>query len=314
MNLPRRKSEMKIKTSSLCWMLALSGAILPIASPAMAQTTVAPAVSGRLSVVELKDTTLADALEMIFKAAGNPSHIIDESAAQVPIPTITLTNIAWDAAVRNLSNLNNFKVSRNETGAWVVEPRAPVILDGQFPGEEGGMPFGPMGSSQMPSGLPTNPFGSRGGSSGRSRTMVSPSIRNSTNFQTLPNTGGGRGGRTGGTTTSQEGKDYRIIIVRHIYAGGLAQLFTNSSTIRTEDFVSPGETNSSGGGQGGNRGGGGFGGGNRGGGGFGGGGIGGGSSFGGGGIGGGSSFGGGGGSFGGGGGGNFGGGGGGFGF
>jgi hypothetical protein len=247
---------MKIKSSSVCWTLALTGVMLPFASPARAQNAVTPGAGGRLSVVELRDTSLADALELIFKAAGNPSHIIDDSAQTVPIPSVTLNNIAWDAAVRNLANLNNFKVSRNETGAWVVEPRVPVApVDGmEAPGPDNG--FG--GPS-----MPANPFGARPGgpNGGRARTrtqaapsIAPPSIRTEANAQTRGNFGGG--GRT--TTNPNEGKSYKVIPVLHIYAGGLAQLFQNATVIKTEDFVSPGSLGgSSNGGNGGgnNRGG-----------------------------------------------------------
>jgi hypothetical protein len=240
---------MKHKTSSLCWMLALSGAVLPLARPAAAQSAVTTGAGGRLSVVELRDTSLADALEMIFKSAGNPSHIIDDSAQYVPIPSVTLNNIAWDAAVRNLANLNNFKVSRNESGAWLVEPRAPLMLDGQMTGEDG-MPFGPLGSGSMMPGsplgsggsmMPSNPFGSRPMSPGG---FARPSIRTFANSQTRPNTGAGRGGNA---SNPNEGKDYRVIVVRHIYAGGLARLFANATVIDTESFVSPAASGGNGG-------------------------------------------------------------------
>ncbi|RYG70582.1 hypothetical protein EON80_07580, partial [bacterium] len=231
---------MKHKTSSLCWMLALTGAVLPLARPASAQNAVTNGAGGRLSVVELRDTSLADALEMIFKSAGNPSHIIDDSAQYVQIPSVTLNNIAWDAAVRNLANLNNFKVSRNESGAWVIEPRAPIMPEGGMMGENG-MPFAP-GMPGMPgmgstfgsgNNIPSNPFGNRPMAPGMT---ARPSIRTFANSQTRPNTGGGRGGNT---TNPNEGKDYKVIIVRHIYAGGLARLFANATVIDTESFVSP---------------------------------------------------------------------------
>ncbi len=285
---------MKIK-SSLCWTLALAGAALPFGAPAHAQNAVTPGIGGRLSVVELRDTSLSDALEMIFQAAGNPSHIIDEQAQTVPIAAITLNNIAWDAAVRNLTQLNGYKVSRNASGTYLIEPRVIAPVDGGFfPGGEGA-PFGAPGSP-FPGGAPSNPFVRNRFGGNNSRTQANPDLRPRTqaNSQTRPNFGGRGGGNT--ADPSKEGKDYKIIIVRHIYAGGLAQLFANADVIHTEDFVSPGQFGGGQGGQGGGgQGGGGFGGG-QGGGGFGGG-QGGQSGFGGGGSGGGSS---GGGSFGGG--------------
>lgn len=246
-----------------------------LAAPAQAQVSITPTGPGRI-YVELRDATLADSLELVFKAAGNPSHIIDETAQTVMIPSVTLTNTQWESAIRNLANQNNYKVYKNESGAFVIEPRQPVVMEG---GEgQPGVPFSPA-----PNFGPVNPFGGSNGFGGRNpRTfmqaqpdIVPPRVETLANAQTRPSTGG-RGG-----ANSNAGKDFKIIVVRHIYAGGLAQLFSNSSVISTDAFVSPaGGSGGGNGGRGGN---------NRGG-------RGGGSSFGG------SSFGGGGSSFGGGGG------------
>ena len=259
---------MKLKKHNLWTLAALTGASISCSVPSQAQSTAPASASGRLSLVELRDASLADALELIFKAAGNPSHIIDESAQLVPIPSVTLNNIEWDAAARNLANLNNFKLYRNpETRVWIVEPRNPVPADGTMGPD--GSPFG------APPGSMGNPFlNGRPGAGGRpmgggARTQSNQSIRTLANSQTRGNFGGGRQ-----AVNPNEGKDYKIIIVRHIYAGGIAQLFQGGSVIATDAFVSPGV-----------QGGGGLGGGIGGGGGFGGGGLGGG--FGGGGLGGG---------------------------
>jgi hypothetical protein len=77
-------------------------------------------------------------------------------------------------------------------------------------------------------------------------------LETTSNAQTRPNLGG-RGSSAGADSSAE--KEYRIIPVQHIYAGGLAQLFSSSSVIRTEDFVSPGASGSAGSGGGGNRGG-----------------------------------------------------------
>lgn len=259
---------MKIKPS-VCWSLALAGATVPFATPAQAQTTPAPTIGTRLSVVELRDVSLADALEMIFVAAGNPSHIIDEQAKFVPSPSVTLTNIAWDAAVRNLTQSTGYKVSRNSSGTYIIEPRVVTPPDGGFPG--GGFPgsegvggFNPGGP--FPGSGPSNPFG-RPGASGRGmgRGGRGGGLRTQANSQTRPNFGGRGTGGANNPVNPREGKDYKIIIVRHIYAGGIAQLFMNSQVIATESFVSPGSLG--GGGGGGFGGGGGLGGGGLGGGG-----------------------------------------------
>ncbi len=215
---------MKTKTSTLCCLGALTGTLISLAPAVQAQNAVAPAVGGRLSVVELRDTSLADALEMIFRAAGNPSHIIDESAQNVPIPSVTLNNITWEAAVRNLANLNDYKVSRNGSGAYVVEPRNPVPVGD---GSEGGLPFGPA-ATEGPRGVPSNPFIGR---PRRPRTQAAPSIRTFANSQTRPS----RGGRAGGAT---EGRRYQVIVLQHVYGGGIARLF-GAPIVTTENFLNP---------------------------------------------------------------------------
>ena len=264
---------MKLKKHTLWSLVALTGTVISCSLPVQAQVA-APATT-RLSVIELRDASLADALELIFKAAGNPSHIIDESAQSVPIPSVTLNNIAWDAAVRNLANSNNFKVSRNGTGTWVIEPRNPLPAEGMMGGEGG--PFGPGGPGGNPflgGGRPGAAPGAGGRAGGRGgfggggrggRTLSNQNVRTFSNSQTRGNFGGGRP-----AANPNEGKDYRIIIVRHIYAGGIAQLFQGSTVIATETFVSPGVLTGGGGLGGGGLGGGGLGGG-LGGGGFGGG-------------------------------------------
>ncbi len=290
---------------------ALGGALLGASLPARAQTAT------RFSSVEFKDTNLNDALEIIFKSANNPAHNIDPQAALVPIGALTLQNVGWDSALRTIANQSGFKVSRGSDGIYIVEPRAPLVQ----PGMQSGTPFGTPSGGGFPgaqSTIPSNPLG------------ADPAISTQANAQTTPRFGDGADAAAGGDV-----KKPQLIIVRHIYAGGIALLF-GGTVLPTQPFVSPQQSGGGNGGRGnsgGNRGGvggfsggqiggggGGFGGGGFGGGGFGGGssiggvggggGFGGGSSIGGGGFGGGSSIGGGG--FGGGGG--IGGGGGGFGF
>ncbi|RYG55348.1 hypothetical protein EON80_30785, partial [bacterium] len=137
--------------STALFLSTLAGLSLGIAHTAQAQT------AARFSTVEFKDTTLNDALEMIFQAANNPAHTIDPSASLVPIANMTLQNIQWDSALRTLANNNNFKVSRGADGSYLVEPREPILQDGM---EGSGM----LGSSRIPGGSgsgmsPANPFG-----------------------------------------------------------------------------------------------------------------------------------------------------------
>ena len=101
--------------------------------PAVAQAPAPPAVAGAAApaagqlrfFVELKDATLADALEMVFKAAGNPAHIVDDSARNVNIASSTFPNHDWHGIVRQLTATYNFKFYKNDAGTWVIEPRQP---------------------------------------------------------------------------------------------------------------------------------------------------------------------------------------------
>ena len=314
----------------------LLGGMLLIPVAAQAQNNVSPVTGGRLAVVDIKDASLKDALDLVFDSAGIKSRSIDASASQVFVPDVVRSNIAWDDLVRSLCITYDYKFSRNSDGLYVIEPRYPAGSfnpdgSGGFPGQGGsdsrggGFPgqsdFGGRGNfpgqggrSNGPSAAPANPFGFGGAPIGGPRSFgnrqMTPNVETRANSQTAPRTGRGRGGgnnRGGaGAGTPDQPITYTIIRVRHVYSGGIAQLFSNSSSIQTELFVTPGNINSGGlgggsgigggfgGGGGGLGGGGGFGGGGFGGGG---GGFGGGSSFGGGG----SSFGGGGSSFGGGG-------------
>ena len=262
------------------------------AEPAVADAGNQPAGQLRF-FVELKDATLADALEMVFKAAGNPAHIIDDSAKDVNISSSTFPNHDWSSIVRQLTSTYNFKFYKNEGGTWVIEPRFPQQFQqggGEFSsgssggsssgrGGRGGFGGGSQGSSSSgsqggfgrgpasgfngsSSSTPANPFG------GGSR----PQVNTFTNRQTLPSFGGG----AAAAADTGEEKSFRILTVKHIPARGVAALFKDAEVIATEVFVQPA---GGGGGFGGQQGGGGFGGGGfggqQGGGGFGGGGFGG---------------------------------------
>lgn len=238
-------------------MLSLSGA------PAHAQT-----LETRISSIEFKDASLRWALEMLFRADNTPSYSVDPAAEEISIGTLTLQNITVRNAITQLLNQNNYKLSRGVNGVYLVEPREPVI------GElgEGEFPVNPRGAENT---APGNPFGAFGGRptpprNPRTQTnrQILPAIRTQGNFQTAPRVGGGRGGTTDQATLQPP------IIVKHIYAGGIALLF-GGSVLPTLPFVAPASA-AQGGGQGGQ---GGFGGGGQGGGGqggFGGGGFGGG--------------------------------------
>jgi hypothetical protein len=262
------------------------GILASSSRPGLAQsmTKIKPLGQGRFDIM-IPATSLGEALETIYKAGGDSSHKVDQIAAEKTVQPMTLRNCDWHSAVRILAEQNGSKM-KDKDGICYISANIPVNQS---------IANNLLSQGNLITSSPLTP-------SATDRWVANErqSMRSTWSFaQTRPQLGSGQ-------NTSTEGKDYRIIIVRHLYAGGIARLFINGSVIPTDIFVSPGSLGGSGGrGGGNNRGGGG--GNNRGGGGssFGGGG---GSSFGGGG---GSSFGGGGGSsFGGGGGSSFGGGGG----
>jgi hypothetical protein len=233
-------------------------------------------------LVELKDTLLFDALKMVFRAAGNPSHIIDDTAKSVSVAPVVFNNVAWDSVVRQMANQNGFKMTRNAQGTFIIEPRV-VATEPGFPGgfNPGGFNpggFNPGGGDGQNRGwagrrrgmggqgaVPGNPFGGE---------AISPMTR--VNPQTTPMFGGAAGGAA--TTDAGAVKEFRIVPVNHVYVGGIASLFSgNVGVVTTLQFVTTasgqqgvGQTNQ--GGQQGGQQGGGFGGGGDQGGGFGGGG------------------------------------------
>jgi len=217
---------------------ALSGALLGASVPAHAQTV------SRFSSVEFKDINLNDALEIIFKAANNPAHNIDPQAQLVNIGSLTLQNVAWDSALRTVANQNGYKVSRGTDGIYLVEPR--VVAQ---KGTAGGTPFGaPLGGPVTGGNIPSNPFGAPGGVGFNNESFegADPTISTQINAQTPPRFGGSTDTAAGG-----EVKKTQIVIVRHLYAGGIAQLF-GGTVLSTEMFVSPLSGNGGGGGRGGN--------------------------------------------------------------
>jgi hypothetical protein len=225
---------MNIKHASSVAALLVAGALL-VSAPqqAQAQGTVNPVGGGRF-FVELKDASLADALELVFKAAGNTSYIIDDYAKDINIAAITFNNVQWDSIIRQLANQNNFLVRRNETGTYVIEPRTPPPTEneggtGNYGSGRGGNPRRPPNAG-MP-GLPPNPFGApvnRGDLSIEARPQVAPDEGD-------------------GATDDDEGKEYHLLIVKHVYEGGIASLFGESSIISTEEFLTPAGSFGSGG-------------------------------------------------------------------
>ncbi|MBV9470432.1 MAG: hypothetical protein JOZ57_14435, partial [Abitibacteriaceae bacterium] len=119
---------------------AATAATTQAAGDATATTTteVTAAPTARL-YVELRDSSLADALEMVFKAAGIPAALIDQSAQAVNIESMTFTNAPWDSVARQLANNYGFRLRRNEAGTYIVEPR-PELMQQNGYGSSGGYP------------------------------------------------------------------------------------------------------------------------------------------------------------------------------
>ena len=254
----------------------LVGGILLAAVP-QAHAQNASNLEGRLAVVEIKDASLKDALELIFKSAGVNSYLIDDTAAAVQIPDMVRQNISAGDLARQLVRNGDFILSRNAgDGVYTVKPRNPTPLGGEEGGFPGGFQGGFPGGGNFQGGggfqrggnqgggrnnVPSNPFGSFGAST-TGRPLITPKIEARANSQTRPRVPGA-GGTTG--TTTKGPTEFNFITIRHVYVGGIASLFANSEIITSEQFVSPepssnfGGGNNSGGGFGG--GGGGFGGG-----------------------------------------------------
>ena len=292
------------------------------AAPAAPANTVASDSTGRF-YVELKGSTLYDAIAMVQQAAGSTDYKVDESAKYVPVEPVTFNNAPWDTIIRRLATDSNFKIVPQKDGSKQIEPRYDMNAyggeggyGGGYGSSGGGYPGGGYGSSSggygsssgggYPGGGTQRGGNQRGGnqrggdqgSSARGGLPASPfsggnrrQPRQTMNEQTAPGLAGASG------AANAEGKEYRVLQVRHVYVGGIASLFGDAGLITSEQFLIPesalGGNNNGGGGFGNN--GGGFGGGGFGnnGGGFGGGGFGnngggfGGGGFGGGGFGGG---------------------------
>ena len=242
---------MNIRTKSLWSLCAVAGVLATGQTAAQAQAEVQANGNGRF-YVELKDTNLADALEMIFKASGNPSHIIDEAAKSSPLASVVFPNITAESLVLQLARQTNFLVRKNQAGTTIVEPRAPRAAPGGA---------GVGAAPAAPTRVAPDPFGAA--LETEETTIVAQAQ------VARPPAAGGVMAPAGNTpprnTTTyaddneeetdidpdeaeEEVKEYRAVIIRHVYAGGLAKLFAGGTIITTDQMVSP---KSSGGGGGG---------------------------------------------------------------
>jgi hypothetical protein len=231
---------MKTKFRTVAALIAASAAFAA-ATPSQAQT-----LDSKM-FVELKDATLYDALEMVFRAAGNPSHVIDPMAKAANVGSISFENKDWQDVIRMLANNSGFRV-RKDGDTFRIEPK-PVANPGGpgFPGGfPGAFPGGPPGGFP---GAPGTPFG--GVTTFGNRQVAPPaatenaavnaetaSVETRISAQTLP--GGRRQGGAGGNTNFySSGGTWRILPLNHSYAGGIAFLFEEAYVLTTMDFVVP---------------------------------------------------------------------------
>lgn len=239
----RSKSSLHHKLEQLkkaSWGVIIAGVCtFGMGAVAHAQTVITP-ISNNRYYIELKDVSLSDALELIFKAAGNPDHRIDEAAKHYFISSLTLTNVDWNDAVLQLVNSKGFKLTRPNGKTYVINPPPAPPQQQQNPG---GMPGAP--------GMPPNPFGASLNTNSTVDTVASAQFGNRGG-----NRGGNnRGGRGGSSNRSDpnsppygiENGTYQLLLVNHIYVGGIARLFELGTVIPTEQLVYPESVLTSGG-------------------------------------------------------------------
>lgn len=197
---------------------ALAGTSLLSAGQSASAQEASSSSSTRFSV-DLKDATLRDALELVFQAAGNPSHIIDPAASQVRIGAVSFKDQEWRDIVRTLANLNKFRF-RRESGAWIVDPRS---------------------SAQRSRG-----FGTTTTTSFQIRDKASFSVETRSNRQFGGGIGGAGGaGGIGGTGSLSKpiaidsNNPWSIIEPLHLYAGAIALFFQGGTVVSSEAFIVP---------------------------------------------------------------------------
>lgn len=214
---------MKKATTTKMWIaLAVLGGTTIASSPqkTMAQGTVP---SARFSV-DLKDATLRDALELVFQAAGNPSHVIDPAASQVRIGSVSFKDQEWRDIVRTLANLNKFSF-RRENGLWIVAPRT----------TSASTEYSPFFDTTL-----TRSASMRDMNSLSSAAKFTVEARTS---RQAGRSGGNSGGNGGGSNSSlskpqavDSNNPWSIIEPLHIYAGAIALFFEGGTVITTSEF------------------------------------------------------------------------------
>ena len=272
---------MKTRYSHRLWIMAAAGglltgsALLPVhaQAPAPPAVTTAPTTpnstvtsdsKGRF-YVELKGSTLYDAITMVQQAAGSTDYKVDESAKYVPVEPVTFNNAPWDTIIRRLATDSNFKIVPQKDGSKQIEPRYDLNAygsEGGFGGVIGGAVQGGFVGGSSSGGYPGGGFG---GGSGRGGYPGGGNQPQRGGYQSGSDQGGARGGLPAspfsggnrrqpqqsmnrqtapglagaGSAANAEGKEYRVLPVRHVYVGGIAALFGDAGLVTSEQFLIP---------------------------------------------------------------------------
>lgn len=222
--------KITFRTAALCGLLTACALTTPRA--AHAQET--QQQEARM-FVDLRDSSLFDALDMVFRAAGVNNYKIDDFGRNVTIGKASFNDKKWDDVVRVLANDNGFRL-RKVGGTYIVDPRpAPVGsgYPGGYPGMTPGMPGGYPGMMPGMSGgyNGANPAGNITTFGGRKM-----SLETRPSSQILP--GGGNFGGNNQRRPPASG-EFRLLTMQHVYAGGIALLFEGSTVLTTRQFIVP---------------------------------------------------------------------------
>lgn len=213
-------------SAALCGLLAACALTTPLTA-AHAQET--KQEDARM-FVDLRDSSLFDALDMVFRAAGISNYKIDDRGRNVTIGKASFTDKKWDDVVRVLANDNGFRL-RKIGGTYTVDPKPapagtgyPGMMPGGYPGMMPGMSGGFPGSN------PAGNIQTFGGRKMSLETRPSPQI--------LPG-GGNFGGGGNQQRRAPSSNEFRLLTVQHVYAGGIVRLFEDASVLSTREFLVP---------------------------------------------------------------------------
>lgn len=95
--------------------------LLSLSSICFGQQVVTPITPKRI-YIELRDISLYNALELLFKGGGISDYRIDPSANDVFIKSIVLKDVVWEDALIRVTNSKGFILSRPGGKLYVVSP------------------------------------------------------------------------------------------------------------------------------------------------------------------------------------------------